>query len=126
MIGVMGVAGDRRDEDILRMGELAAQAFDELIIREDELRRGRRVGEGARLITEGALSSGFDPAHVQTILKEPEAVDAALRLAAPGDLVVLLATEVEDTWQQMRDFDSSAALAEPEMASAAWAKGSHD
>lgn len=126
VIGVMGVAGDRRDEDIVRMGELAARAFDELIIREDELRRGRAVGDGARLIEEGALRGGLDPAHMQTILNEPAAVDAALRLAVPGDLVVLLATEVEDTWQQMRDFDSSSVLAEPEMASAAWAKGSHD
>ena len=107
VIGVMGVAGDRRDEDIRRMGELAAQTFDELVIREDELRRGRREGEGARLVREGALAAGFPEAHLTTILQEPAAVDHALRAARPGDLVILLATEVEDSWQQILDFDST-------------------
>ncbi|AFZ66833.1 cyanophycin synthetase [Deinococcus peraridilitoris] len=107
VIGVIGVAGDRRDQDIRLMGELAATAFDEIIVREDELRRGRKVGQGARLVAEGALSTGFDASRLQTILSEPEAVQAALRSARAGDLVVLLATEVEGVWQQMRDFDST-------------------
>ena len=107
VIGVMGVAGDRRDEDMRRMGELAAQTFDELVVREDEMRRGRPVGEGARLVAEGALGTGFAPKHLHTILSEPDAVDFALRQARPGDLVVILVTEVEDTWRQIRDFDSA-------------------
>ncbi|WP_019587478.1 cyanophycin synthetase [Deinococcus apachensis] len=113
VIGVMGVAGDRRNEDMRRMGELAAGAFDELIVREDDLRRGRRVGEGARLVTEGALEAGLSPEHLHTILSEPEAVDFALRQARQGDLVVILVTEVEETWRQIRDFDSSGVLPRP-------------
>ncbi|MFC6660291.1 glutamate ligase domain-containing protein [Deinococcus multiflagellatus] len=107
VIGVMGVAGDRRDEDIVRMGEIAANTFDHLIIREDELRRGRRVGEGAALVQQGARRAGAEPERLTTILNEAESVECALRLAQPGDLVILLATEVEDTWQQILDFDSS-------------------
>ncbi|WP_407928413.1 cyanophycin synthetase [Deinococcus aquaedulcis] len=107
VIGVMGVAGDRRDEDIVRMGEIAAKAFDHLIIREDELRRGRRMGEGAALVEQGARRAGAEPERLTTILNEAESVAHALRLAQPGDLVILLATEVEDTWQQILDFDSS-------------------
>ncbi|GHF44441.1 cyanophycin synthetase [Deinococcus metalli] len=107
VIGVLGVAGDRRDDDIRQMGALVAETFDELIVREDEYRRGRPAGEGARLVSEGALAAGLPPEHVTTVLLEAEAVDHALRMARPGDLVVLLATEVEATWRQIRDFDSS-------------------
>lgn len=126
VIGVMGVAGDRRDEDIREMGALAARTFDELIVREDELRRGRAVGEGARLITEGALKGGLAPAQLRTILPEPEAVDAALRLAAPGDLVVILVTEVEDTWQQILKFDSAGRAPTPGRAVTGHTGTSHD
>nr|WP_245528306.1 cyanophycin synthetase [Deinococcus maricopensis] len=111
VIGVVGVAGDRRDDDMRRMGEIAAEAFDEIIIREDELRRGRAPGEGARLVAEGARSAGFADEHLTTILSEPDAVDHALRAARQGDLVVLLATEVEDTWAQIRNFNSAHAPA---------------
>jgi cyanophycin synthetase len=34
-IGVVSMAGDRRDEDIIEMGRIAAGIFDELIFRED-------------------------------------------------------------------------------------------
>ncbi|WP_118376014.1 cyanophycin synthetase [Deinococcus ficus] len=115
VIGVMGVAGDRRDEDIRRMGTLAAEAFDILIVREDEYRRGRPAGEGARLVTQGALEAGHDPEQMTTILSEPEAVEHALQLARPGDLVVLLATEVEHSWAQVRDFDSSGLAPLPDL-----------
>jgi len=126
VIGVMGVAGDRRDEDIRRMGELAAGTFDELIVREDELRRGRREGEGARLVREGALAASFPEGHLTTILREPEAVEHALQMARPGDLVILLATEVEDSWRQILDFDSSHLSRGEVPGHAAYEVASHD
>ncbi len=107
VVGVIGVAGDRRDEDIREMGALASEAFDEIVVREDEYRRGRREGVGARLVREGALAAGTPEERVTTILNEREAVDAALRMARQGDLVVILVTEVENVWRQIRDFDSS-------------------
>ncbi|WP_425486279.1 cyanophycin synthetase [Deinobacterium chartae] len=118
VIGVVGVAGDRRDKDILQMGALAAQAFDELILREDDERRGRPPGEGARLLAEGARSAGFPEEHMHTVLEESRAVDTAMRLARPGDLVVVMVTEVEAIWQQIRDFDASHTLAEPPLETA--------
>ncbi|UBV44940.1 cyanophycin synthetase (plasmid) [Deinococcus taeanensis] len=104
VIGVMGVAGDRRDEDIRQMGALAAETFDELIVREDEYRRGRAAGEGARLLVEGAANAGMSTERIQTVLPEPDAVQAALSAAKAGDLVVILVTEVEQTWAQIRAF----------------------
>ena len=40
-IGVIGMPGDRRDEDMREYGALAAGAFDEIIVREDRNLRGR-------------------------------------------------------------------------------------
>ena len=107
VIGVVGAAGDRRDQDIRQMGELAGRTFDELIIREDDDRRGRPVGQSAQLLIEGARSVNFQGGNLRVILDEREAVDAALRAAHQGDLVVVLGTEVEDVWQQIRQFDAT-------------------
>ncbi len=43
-IGVIGIPGDRRDEDQREYGALAGGAFDEIYIREDANLRGRRPG----------------------------------------------------------------------------------
>lgn len=131
VIGVMGVAGDRRDEDIREMGAIAAGMYDDLIVREDELRRGRAVGEGARLLSNGAVAGGLAPERITTILSEHEAVEQGLRQARPGDLLIFLATEVEDTWRRIRDFDSShlapgGLAAEPGHTEAGGLGASHD
>ena len=52
-IGVIGIPGDRRDQDQHDYGALAATAFDEIIIREDRNLRGRRPGETAAHVVEG-------------------------------------------------------------------------
>ena len=46
-IGVIGIPGDRRDEDQRQYGAIAAGAFDEIIVREDKNLRGRQPGESA-------------------------------------------------------------------------------
>src|SRR6185436_10447472 len=46
-IGIIATAGDRRDEDMRELGQIAAQHFDVLIVREDVALRGRKRGETA-------------------------------------------------------------------------------
>ena len=46
-IGVIGIPGDRRDEDQREYGAIAAGSFDEVIVREDKNLRGRSAGETA-------------------------------------------------------------------------------
>ncbi len=52
-IGVLGIPGDRRDEDQREYGAIAATAFDEIIVREDKNLRGRAPGETATNVLEG-------------------------------------------------------------------------
>ncbi len=92
-IGVIGIPGDRRDEDQREYGAIAATAFDEIIIREDRNLRGRAPGETAGHVAEGARGvRGEGLARVDRIdkiLDEMAAVRTALRRATPGDLVVM-------------------------------------
>jgi cyanophycin synthetase len=91
-IGVIGIPGDRRDEDQREYGAIAAGAFDEIIVREDKNLRGRAAGETAGNVAEGvkeARSGGRARAtRADKVLDEMTAVRTALRRAIPGDLVV--------------------------------------
>ncbi|HVB37612.1 MAG TPA: Mur ligase family protein, partial [Vicinamibacterales bacterium] len=92
-IGLIAIPGDRRDEDQREYGALAATAFDEIVVREDKNLRGRAAGVSAANVVAGvnrARSEGTGrAARVETNLDELTAVRAALRRAAPGDLVVM-------------------------------------
>ena len=90
-IGVIGIPGDRRNDDQREYGSIAAGSFDEIIVREDKNLRGRAAGESAANVIDGvraARTAGARAARVEKILDEITAVRAALRRAAPGDLVV--------------------------------------
>ncbi len=104
VIGVVSIPGDRRDEDIREMGQIAAGLFDELIFRERPDGRGRETGAVVALLTEGALAAGFPEGRLHRVLSEPRAVDLGLRLARPGDLVMVFPTSVEAVWRQVETF----------------------
>lgn len=91
-IGVIGIPGDRRDEDQHEYGAIAAGAFDEIIVREDKNLRGRAPGETAGHVSDGvkaARAAGSARAtRADKVLDELTAVRTALRRAIPGDLVV--------------------------------------
>jgi cyanophycin synthetase len=91
-IGVIGIPGDRRDEDQREYGAIAAGAFDEIIVREDKNLRGRSPGEAAGNVVEGIRTARGEGAARATrydkVLEEMTAVRNALRRAVPGDLVV--------------------------------------
>ena len=91
-IGVIGIPGDRRDDDQREYGAIAAGAFDEIIVREDKNLRGRPPGEAAGNVVEGIRGAraggGARATRADKILDEMSAVRTALRRAATGDLVV--------------------------------------
>nr|WP_262408686.1 cyanophycin synthetase [Sphingomonas sp. JC676] len=117
VIGMVSIPGDRRDTDIAEMGRLAGKIFDEIVFREAPDGRGRQEGEVTSLMSDAALRSGLSPDRIRRIVDEHEAAEACLRMAAPGDLVVLMPTAVERVWRQVLDFEAAAmAFAEPEAA----------
>ena len=103
-LGVIGIPGDRRDEDQLEYGALAATAFDEIIVREDKNLRGRPAGESADNVIVGIRNARTDGigrgARGDKILDELPAVRAALRKAVPGDLVVLCVDDAVSVYRE--------------------------
>ena len=108
-LGVIGMPGDRRDEDMREYGAYAAGAFDEIIVREDRNLRGRAPGVAATLVADGvrrARENGTGRTiRVDKILDELTAVRAVLRRANPGDLVVMC---VDDSIAVYREAMASA------------------
>lgn len=102
--GVISGTGDRRDEDLIRVGELMGGMVDELILKEDE-RRGRKPGETSALVRQGALSAGLSAEHIQGWFLEPKAVETALSSAREGDLVLVFASKINDVWRQITSFE---------------------
>ncbi len=95
LLGVIGVPGDRGDEQIIAAGEAAASGFDELFIKEDSDLRGRAPGEVARLLCKGARRAGMPAPLLHVITEEVAAVKEALRRACHGDVVVVFYERLE-------------------------------
>jgi len=104
-IGVMATAGDRRDEDIVELGRIAAQHFDKLVIREDANTRGRPRGETAALVDRGVragMAEGGRCTSVETVLNELEATRYALDMGHEGDVVVVCVDHANDVWKELQ------------------------
>lgn len=102
-IGVIAIAGDRRDEDIREFGELAGRTFDHIVIREHDDRRGREPGEVAHLLQEAAVAGGLPITQTTILLEEIEAIHRAIDMASPGDLVVAMVYQIPQAWQALAD-----------------------
>ena len=110
-IGVVATAGDRRDEDMRELGEVAAQHFDVVIVREDQSLRRRERGETAELVAEGVrrgMADGGRCKQVETILDEIEAVRHAMSRANPGDLVVICVDKHPAVMAELENWSSVA------------------
>ena len=92
-IGVVGGPGDRRDEDLILLGNISAQIFDRIIIKEDEDPRGREPGEVADLIAKGICQTNPNSVY-EVILEETEATNTALNQAQTDNLVVVFPDKV--------------------------------
>jgi cyanophycin synthetase len=102
-IGVIAVPGDRRDQDMIEMGEIASEHFDRVIVREDVNLRGRDPGESANLVVSGVearIKAGRARARVvEVVTDEIEAAQRALSRANDGDLVVLCTDRLDEVWE---------------------------
>ena len=96
-VGIICGTGDRRDNDIKDMGRIAAENFDEIIIRQDNSLRGRTADEIINLLKEGIHETKPSYPSLTVIPDEREAIMHAYRNAKPGSLVTLLADHVDET-----------------------------
>ncbi|AFY44556.1 cyanophycin synthetase [Nostoc sp. PCC 7107] len=92
-IGVVGGPGDRRDEDFVTLGKLAADIFDYIIVKEDDDTRGRPRGSASQLIMKGITQVKPD-ARCEVIMDETQAINKGLDMAPENGLVVILPESV--------------------------------
>jgi len=100
-IAVISMPGDRKDEDIVAFGTLAAKSFDELILREDTNTRGRHSGTIAALLREAIIAGGLSPDRVAIVLDEMDAVREAINRSIKDELVVLMIDKPAAVWDEL-------------------------
>ncbi len=104
-ICVLSAPGDRRDEDIHAIAAVAAAArFDHYICRRDDSLRGRGDDEVPRMLMDGLTAGGISPSHITMIVDEQQAIEASLRMAQSGDLLLVFADALARGWKQITNF----------------------
>ena len=102
-ISVSSGTGNRRDDDIRLFGKTLAGIYDYIIINDSDPRK-RPIGETAKLVEEGILSTGFAKKNYCVIQDEGEATNKALSIAGVGDLVVIQANDVHKVILDVLEF----------------------
>ena len=113
-IAVIAAPGDRRDEDIRQIAEIASEHFDHFICRADDNRRGRGHNELPNMLRETLISKGVSEDCIEVIADEEPAVDRALDLAEEGDLLLILGDDITRCWKQIIYFESEKGESSPE------------
>ena len=104
---VYSTAGDRRDVDMRRQGQLLGENFDRVILYEDHYLRGRQPGEIIRLFREGIESVDAAKRRTQQIEEingAVKAVERALSTQRPGELMLIQADTVDETVNYLREY----------------------
>ncbi|MFY3138733.1 cyanophycin synthetase [Achromobacter xylosoxidans] len=92
---VISGAGDRRDEDIRMQTEILGEAFDDVLLYQDQCQRGRADGEVLALLRQGLVNASRTR-HIDEIHGEFLAIDTALARLNAGDLCLILVDQVEE------------------------------
>jgi cyanophycin synthetase len=103
---VMSVPGDRRDQDIRESVKACLPHFTHFVCKADINRRGRGHDEIPKLLRGYLMEEGVDEGNIWIFDDEEPAVDYALAMAEPGDLVVITADDLQRTWKQIINLNS--------------------
>ncbi|MBT8270571.1 MAG: cyanophycin synthetase, partial [Bacteroidia bacterium] len=115
-VGIIAGIGDRRIEDNNEMGSIAAEMFDEVIIRQDKHLRGKSEDELIKMLDDGIKMK--DPNKKTMIIpSEREAINYAVKNAKAGSLIILCSDVVPDALDlvtELREKEARGELAFPD------------
>jgi UDP-N-acetylmuramoyl-L-alanyl-D-glutamate--2,6-diaminopimelate ligase len=107
IITVFGCGGDRDRGKRPRMGRIAGECSDFVIVTSDNP-RSEDPGQIARQVQQGVLQSPLKSNRCHVQLDRQEAIDQAINMAGPGDMV-MIAGKGHETYQEIGfrriDFD---------------------
>ena len=92
---VISGPGDRRDEDIRQITQILGDAFEEVVMYEDQCQRGRSDGEVMALLREG-LAQAKKAQQRSEIYGEFLAIDTAMDRLQAGELCLVLVDQVPE------------------------------
>ncbi|MEY8849774.1 cyanophycin synthetase [Psychroserpens sp. XS_ASV72] len=114
-VGIIAGIGDRRVEDNNEMGSIAAEMFDEIIIRQDKRLRGKTEEELIKMLDDGIKMK--DPKKKTTIIpSEKEAITYAVKNATKGSLIILCSDVIPDALELVKHFKDQEARGELHLA----------
>ena len=102
-VGILTGVGDRRDEDIISLGRIAGDIFDEIIIRFDEDSRGRDTSQIADLIKQGVREVNVNK-PVSVIPDELDALTFAIKNVKSATMIVHLSDRIKRSVEIVREF----------------------
>ncbi|MGY1458709.1 MULTISPECIES: cyanophycin synthetase [unclassified Luteimonas] len=112
-IVVVAGPGDRRDDDLVAIAQAVAGRFDHYVCRRDDNLRGRDGDEVPNIIAQALRDAGVGDDAISVIPDEQQAIDAALRMGASGDLLLVFADALARSWKQVTKFKPEGSAADP-------------
>jgi cyanophycin synthetase len=103
-IVVLAGPGDRRDEDLVAIANAVAGRFDHYVCRRDDNLRNRASDEVPRIQAAALRAAGVPDDAISIIPDEQSAIEAALRMGQPGDLLLVFADALVRSWKQITKF----------------------
>lgn len=104
-IGIVTGVGDRRDDDIMEVGRIAAAMYDEVIIRIDKDTRERTPSQISDLVIQGIGEVNKDIPH-HLIPDSKDALKYAIDHADKGSYIIISADEVTSTINIMKELQA--------------------
>lgn len=102
-VGIIAGVGDRRDEDTMELGSIAAEMFDEIIIRQDKNLRGKSEHQIIQMLNQGIKMK--NPMKKTTIIpSEKEAITFAIKNARKGSLIICCSDVIPDALDLVMHF----------------------
>lgn len=92
-VGIVVAAGDRRDEDIVELGRIAGETFDEIYVHHGKHLRGRTKDSMLNLLLDGIKATAASkPCYVTET--EREAIDRAVGSNLPKETLIVICSDV--------------------------------
>ncbi|MBK7913368.1 MAG: cyanophycin synthetase [Saprospiraceae bacterium] len=102
-VGIIAGIGDRRQEDNEGIGKVAAEMFDEIIVRQDKHLRGKTDQEIIEMLTAGIKQHDISKPF-KVIPKESEAIKYAIENVKEGSLIVVCSDVVPDALELVQRY----------------------
>jgi cyanophycin synthetase len=102
-------AGDRRNEDMIRQGEILGHHFDRVVVYEDHYLRGRQPGEIMALFQQG-VNAGSRVKDSEQLVGWKNAIERVLQTAQPGELWLIQADTIDETVAYMKSLQINNAV----------------